>query len=123
MATVGIERPSRARQHQLDSLFQPFTLKSLELPNRVAMAPMTRGFSPGGIPGPDVAGYYRRRAEGGVGLIITEGTLISHPSAGPNTTYPRLAPGASQAAWQHVVDEVHGAGGHILSDISAYGTN
>jgi len=38
------------------------------------MAPMTRSKSPRGIPGPDVASYYRRRAEGGVGLIITEGT-------------------------------------------------
>ena len=123
MAAVGIEKPSRTRQHSLDSLFKPFTLKSLNLPNRVAMAPMTRGFSPEGIPGPDVADYYRRRAEGGVGLIITEGTLISHPSAGPNTTYPRLAAGASQAAWQHVVDEVHGAGGHIFPQLWHVGLN
>ena len=46
------------------------------------MAPMTRSFSPGGVPGEDVAAYYRRRAEGGVGLIITEGTYPPHPAAG-----------------------------------------
>jgi 2,4-dienoyl-CoA reductase-like NADH-dependent reductase (Old Yellow Enzyme family) len=52
MTAVGIEKPSRARQHPLDSLYQPFTLKSLELPNRVAMAPMTRGFCQEEFPDP-----------------------------------------------------------------------
>ena len=57
-----------------DALFRPFKLKGLNLPNRVVMAPMTRSFSPGGIPTEDVARYYRRRAEGAVGFIISEGT-------------------------------------------------
>jgi len=52
-------------------LFRPFSIKNLVLSNRIVMAPMTRSKSPGGIPGPEVAAYYRRRAEGGVGLIIT----------------------------------------------------
>lgn len=123
MATVGIEGPSPAHRQSIDSLFQPFTLKSLTLANRIAMAPMTRGFSPGGVPGTDVADYYRRRAEGEVGLIITEGTFIAHSSAGPNTTYPRLASGAPQAAWQHVVNEVHGAGGKIFPQLWHVGLN
>ena len=54
----------------VDALFRPFTVKGLTLPNRIVMAPMTRSFSPNGIPTSDVAGYYRRRAEGGVGLTI-----------------------------------------------------
>ena len=45
-------------------LFQPFRLKSLELKNRIVMAPMTRSFSPEGVPTPKVADYYARRAEG-----------------------------------------------------------
>jgi 2,4-dienoyl-CoA reductase-like NADH-dependent reductase (Old Yellow Enzyme family) len=32
------------------SLFSPFSCKSLQLPNRIVMAPMTRSFSPGGVP-------------------------------------------------------------------------
>ena len=40
-----------------DVLFRPFKLKGLNLPNRVVMAPMTRSFSPGGIPTEDVAQY------------------------------------------------------------------
>ena len=35
--------------------FEPFTLRSMTVANRFAMAPMTRDFSPGGVPGADVA--------------------------------------------------------------------
>jgi 2,4-dienoyl-CoA reductase-like NADH-dependent reductase (Old Yellow Enzyme family) len=55
-----------------DALFSSFEINGLKLPNRVVMAPMTHSFSPGGVPTDDVAAYYRRRAKGGVGLIITE---------------------------------------------------
>ena len=44
-------------------LFQPFSLGRMALPNRIVMAPMTRQRSPDGVPGQDVADYYRRRAE------------------------------------------------------------
>ncbi|MGA8873259.1 MAG: hypothetical protein WB460_19085, partial [Candidatus Acidiferrales bacterium] len=62
-------------------LFKPFTLNGVSLANRIVMAPMTRNHSPNGVPGEDVAAYYRRRAEGGVGLILTEGTAPNHPQA------------------------------------------
>ena len=62
-------------------LFRPFPWGSGELHNRVVMAPMTRSHSPVKIPGSDVAAYYRRRAEGGTALIITEGTNPDHPAA------------------------------------------
>jgi 2,4-dienoyl-CoA reductase-like NADH-dependent reductase (Old Yellow Enzyme family) len=51
----------------LDVLFSSYQLKALNLPNRVVMAPMTRSFAPGGVPTAEVAAYYRRRAENGVG--------------------------------------------------------
>lgn len=70
------------------ALFTPFTINTLELPNRIVMAPMTRNFSPNNIPGDNVAAYYRRRAEGGTGLIITEGTYVNHPSAGAYENVP-----------------------------------
>jgi 2,4-dienoyl-CoA reductase-like NADH-dependent reductase (Old Yellow Enzyme family) len=65
-----------------NALFEEFSLGKLTLASRIVMAPMTRNFSPAGVPGADVADYYRRRAEAGVGLIMTEGTYIDHPSAG-----------------------------------------
>ena len=75
----------------LDDLFQPLTVRSLTVPNRFAMAPMTRQASPEGIPGSDVAAYYRRRAAGGVGLIITEGIRLPDPAAGFPASVPTIA--------------------------------
>ena len=54
------------------------------------MAPMTRTFSPNYIPNKEVAQYYRRRAEGDVGLIITEGTFISHKAANGYERVPAI---------------------------------
>ena len=99
------------------ALFTPFSIKGLTLPNRIVMAPMTRSFSPGGVPGEDVATYYRRRAEGGVGLIITEGTYPPDPSAGFDPRVPHLYGEAALNGWRNVVDQVHAAGGHIFSQI------
>ncbi|HWU79206.1 MAG TPA: 12-oxophytodienoate reductase, partial [Caulobacter sp.] len=74
----------------LDALFTPFAFKSLKLPNRVVMAPMTRSFSPGGVPTDEVAAYYRRRAEGQVGLIVTEGTGVARPASLNDANVPRF---------------------------------
>jgi 2,4-dienoyl-CoA reductase-like NADH-dependent reductase (Old Yellow Enzyme family) len=103
-------------------LFQPFGLKSLTLANRVVMAPMTRSFSPGGVPGPDVAAYYRRRAANHVGLIITEGTVIAHAAAANDPDVPRFHGADALAGWAHVVSEVHAAGGRIMPQLWHVGT-
>jgi 2,4-dienoyl-CoA reductase-like NADH-dependent reductase (Old Yellow Enzyme family) len=100
-----------------EALFTPFSIKNVTLPNRIVMAPMTRSFSPRGIPGEDVAAYYRRRAEGGVGLIITEGTYPPHPAAGFDPKVPCLYGEAALQGWRRVVDQVHAAGGHIFSQL------
>ena len=100
-----------------DVLFQPFDHPKLKLKNRVVMAPMTRGFSPDGIPGKNVVDYYRRRAEGGVGLIVSEGTLINHPAATDAHDHPRFYGEKSLAGWKKVVDAVHGAGGKMVPQI------
>ncbi|HSP66561.1 MAG TPA: NADH:flavin oxidoreductase [Bryobacteraceae bacterium] len=99
------------------ALFTPFSFQGLTLPNRIVMAPMTRSMSPGGVPGADVAAYYRRRAEGGVALIVTEGTYPPHPAAGFDPKVPRLYGEAALEGWRHVVDEVHAAGGRIFSQL------
>ena len=65
-------------------LFKPFQLGNLQLKNRIVMAPMTRNFSPNNnIPGDNVVDYYRRRAEGGVGLELPKApaSAIKGPAA------------------------------------------
>jgi 2,4-dienoyl-CoA reductase-like NADH-dependent reductase (Old Yellow Enzyme family) len=98
------------------ALFDPAEIGGLILRNRWVMSPMTRAFSPGGIPGPDVAAYYRRRAEGGAGLIVTEGTWIPHPSASNDANVPCFH-GEALGGWSHVVHEVHEAGGRIIPQL------
>ena len=100
-----------------EALFTPVSINRLRLPNRIVMAPMTRAASPGGIPGPDVAAYYRRRAEGGVGLIVTEGTWIPHPAAGFTSQVPRFFGEDALAGWRRVSVEVHAAGGRIFPQL------
>ncbi len=104
------------------ALFRPFTLGALTLANRIVMAPMTRSFSPGGVPGPDVAAYYRRRAEKGVGLIITEGTVVAHAAAVNDANVPRFHGADALAGWAHVVAAVHAAGGKIMPQLWHVGT-
>lgn len=99
------------------ALVEPVTLAGLPLTSQFVMAPMTRERSPHGVPTPEVAAYYRRRAENGVGLIITEGVLVDHPSAGHQPAVPRLTEGAAEAGWRHVTSEVHAAGGRIAAQL------
>ncbi|HAT2828777.1 TPA: NADH:flavin oxidoreductase [Klebsiella oxytoca] len=94
-------------------LFSPFTLKGLTLPNRIVMAPMTRGMAPAGIPGQPNAEYYRRRAEGEVGLILTEGTVVNRPASRSLPGIPFFHGEQALAGWKKVVDGVHEAGGRI----------
>ncbi|AIQ48592.1 1,2-oxophytodienoate reductase [Paenibacillus sp. FSL R7-0273] len=100
-----------------DFLFKPFSLANLIVPTRIAMAPMTREFSPNGIPDANVAAYYRRRAENGVGLIITEGTAIDHPAAVSHQDIPKFYGEEALKGWKKVVDEVHEAGGRIIPQL------
>lgn len=99
------------------ALFRPIKIGSLVLANRIVMPPMTRGASPEGIPGEDVATYYQRRAEGGVGLIITEGTWIPHPSASNDPGAPRFYGDDALVGWGRVLDAVHGVGGKIVPQL------
>jgi len=94
----------------LSVLFEPYQLGTASLRNRIAMAPMTRMKSPGGMPRDDVAAYYRRRAEGGCGLIISEGTTVAHDVASAYPNVPEFH-GAALQGWKKVVDEVHAANG------------
>jgi N-ethylmaleimide reductase len=95
-----------------DALFQPIQLGAIECPNRILMAPLTRGRSdPGSVPNAMMTEYYRQRA--GAGLIISEATGISVEGLG----WP-AAPGTWNAAqsegWKRVTEAVHQADGRIV---------
>ncbi|MGC6588818.1 NADH:flavin oxidoreductase [Paenibacillus sp. Dod16] len=116
MSNESNENVFSAVHPSVQPLFTPFSIGKLTLPNRIVMAPMTRSFSPNGIPGPDVAQYYRRRAENGVGLIITEGTVINHLSSAEDPNVPQFY-GPALKGWSSVVEQVHAAGGLIFAQL------
>lgn len=101
----------------IESLFTPIKIKSLELKNRFVMAPMTRSFSPNGIPTADVTSYYTRRAAGDVGLILSEGTVIDRVASSNDPNIPRFHGTEALKAWGEVIASVHQAGGKMAPQI------
>lgn len=61
-------------------LFSPLTIARMRLPNRIVLAPLPSGFTaPDGFIDDTLITYYVQRAQGGVGLIITEAALVVPP--------------------------------------------
>ena len=98
-------------------LFKPFKCRSLEMPNRIVMAPMTRSFSSDGIPGDNVAKYYASRAAADVGLILTEGTVVDRKGASNDSKIPMFHGEAALKGWGNVCAQTHDAGGKIAPQI------
>jgi N-ethylmaleimide reductase len=98
------------------ALLSPVMVGDIDCRTRIAMAPCTRCQCPGYLPTPAVARYYGRRAADGVGLLISEGTVICERGNG----YPG-APGIwnreQVAAWKPVTQAVHEAGGRIACQL------
>lgn len=97
----------------LDILFEPLRIGPLDLTNRIVMAPMTRSRAAGGVPGDDVAAYYRRRAEREVGLIISEGAVVDRPAARNDPGVPSFHGDKALTGWRHVIEKVHAVGGKM----------
>jgi len=99
----------------MPTLFDSLTLGALTLPNRILMAPLTRGRADReGVHGPLGVEYYRQRAA--AGLIISEATGISREGLGWPFA-PGLWTNAQVEGWQPVTDAVHGAGGRIVAQL------
>jgi N-ethylmaleimide reductase len=99
----------------MPSLFDPIQLGAVHAPNRMLMAPLTRGRSSRDhVPSEMMAIYYAQRAS--AGLILTEATGISQQGLG----FP-YAPGlwsdAQTEAWKPVTEAVHAAGGRIFAQL------
>lgn len=96
----------------------PTALGDLRLRNRLAVAPMTRvSARRDGTPTAEMADYYGEFAEGGFGLVITEGT---HPDSGASQGYlnqPGLVTDEHVAGWAEVTRRVHAAGASMIAQL------
>lgn len=96
-------------------MFTPVALGSIELKNRLVMAPLTRMRAiAGDVPNPLAKTYYAQRAS--AGLIITEATQISPLGMGYPAT-PGIYSTEQTAAWKEIVDAVHERGGSIVAQL------
>ena len=98
----------------MPNLFDPLTIGTIELPNRIVMAPLTRNRSPGAVPTALVATYYQQRAS--AGLLISEGTAISQQGQG-YIDVPGLYAPEQIEGWRRVTRIVHAAGGRIFAQL------
>ncbi|MFL6157130.1 MAG: N-ethylmaleimide reductase [Marmoricola sp.] len=98
------------------SLFSPVTVGSVELPNRILMAPLTRmrATAPDDVPNDLMLEYYRQRA--GAGLIVSEGTQVSPIGKGYMDT-PGIYSDEQVAGWRRITDAVHAEGGRIAAQL------
>jgi hypothetical protein len=99
----------------MPSLFDPIRIGAIDAPNRILMAPLTRGRATREhVPTPLMAEYYAQRA--GAGLIISEATGISREGLGWPYA-PGLWTDEQAEAWVPVVEAVHKAGGRIVAQL------
>jgi N-ethylmaleimide reductase len=99
----------------MPTLFTPLAVGSLEVPNRIFMAPLTRcRAEPGDVPGELIATHYAQRAT--AGLLIAEATMaIAGNCAFPGA--PGIHSDAQVAGWRNVTNAVHAKGGRIFLQI------
>ncbi len=97
----------------IDTLFRPFAHRKLPLATRLVMAPMARGFAPGGVPTEEMARYYERRAGHELGLVITEGAVINEAAASGDWGFPDFFSAPALRAWKGIVRRVQSTGCRI----------
>jgi 2,4-dienoyl-CoA reductase-like NADH-dependent reductase (Old Yellow Enzyme family) len=100
----------------IGALFEPFTIGSLRLSNRLVMSPMGRLQTEGNMPCATYGDYYRRRVEGGVALVIGEAVAVDHPVACISSKHAFFH-GEALERWQACVDAVHEAGGAFMPQL------
>ena len=98
----------------MPTLFDPLRAGKLQLPNRIAMAPLTRNRAPDAIPTKLMATHYAQRAS--AGLLISEATAISQQGQGYSDV-PGLYGSEQLEGWKRVTDAVHEAGGRIVTQL------
>ena len=98
----------------MPTLFDPFQMGKLHLPNRIVMAPLTRNRAPNAIPTRLMAEYYVQRAS--AGLLITEATAISAQGQG-YADVPGLYGTEQLDGWKAVTEAVHARKGRIFCQL------
>jgi 2,4-dienoyl-CoA reductase-like NADH-dependent reductase (Old Yellow Enzyme family) len=96
----------------------PARLGEHTLRNRLAVAPMSRvSARPDGVPTPEMADYYAAFADGGFGLVVTEGTYPDAEHSQGYLNQPGLATDAHVAGWREITRRVHAGGALVVAQL------
>ncbi len=102
----------------VETLFEETELNGLSLDNRVGLAPMTRvSATEDGRATAEMARYYRKFAEGGFSVLITEGTYTDAAYSQGYRNQPGLVTDDHVEAWSDVTDAVDDAGAPMLAQL------
>ncbi|WP_445168717.1 NADH:flavin oxidoreductase [Mycolicibacterium sp. Dal123E01] len=116
--SVAVQQPPRH-----DALFRSTSIGEVELTNRIALAPMTRvSATADGMPTDQMGAYYKVFADGGFGLLITEGLYIDEQTSQGYLFQPGIANRAQAAAWKPVVEGVHASGAKFFAQLMHAGS-
>ncbi len=98
--------------HSNRHLFSPYKIGAMQLPHRIALAPLTRcRTGDDRVPSDLHALYYAQRAS--AAIAISEATQISPMGIGYRGT-PGIHNEAQVQGWKRVADAVHAAGGRLF---------
>ena len=114
------EAPAETAEYDITPLLAPLQVRGLRLRNRFVLPGMQRWWCVEGAPDHRLRDYYRRRALGGTGLVISESCGIDHPSATKNPTFARMG-SDTREAWRACVDGVHEAGSAMFMQLWSQG--
>ncbi len=99
----------------MSDTMQAVDFRSIRFPNRFALAPMTRtSAGADGTPNALMADHYERYAQGGFGLVITEGTYTDDKASQGYANQPGIINDSHLEGWKTIIDRVHAAGSRIF---------
>ncbi len=100
----------------MSELLKPFSYGNFYSKNRIVMSAMTRGFSKDKCCSPLMTEYYSRRAEDGIGLLLTEGIVI-HQSGNGYVDVPFIETIEQAKSWIPCLERVHNAGSKMFAQL------
>jgi 2,4-dienoyl-CoA reductase-like NADH-dependent reductase (Old Yellow Enzyme family) len=98
-------------------MFKPIKIGSLELKNRLAMAPVTTNYTLAGYPNEQFIAFLAARAKGGVGLLVTPPAVNLFPGSPTHVVFPLLSEKAHIPLWNEVVETIHAFGAKAVGQV------
>ena len=97
------------------NLFSPIRIGSQMIKNRIIMPAMDTGLcNADGTVSPALVAHYARRAQGGVGLIISEFTSVDYPAGRGAVTQLQISQDEVIPGFRMIADAVHAYGAKML---------